>query len=176
MSDVREVWLPVPDYEGLYEVSNLGRIRRDLEAPARSLGVPGKCIAPVLTGRYLIVSLSNRGVVKTCRLHRLVLTAFCGAEPFEGAQACHNDGDPENCALSNLRWGTGVDNQHDRIRHGTDIRGADVFGAKLDDDRVTQIRRRLEKGEVSRTIAEDYGVSVSTISLIRRNRIWRHVA
>ena len=171
-----EVWLPVPEYEGLYEVSNLGRVRRDYSAPARSLGVPGRLIAPVMTGRYLVVSLSNRGTVKSLRLHRMVLTAFCGSEPFEGAQACHNDGDRSHCALSNLRWGTPADNQRDRIRHGTDIRGVDVFGAKLTDEAVAVIRKRIAAGERNGSIAEDFCVSISTISLIRNNRIWRHVA
>lgn len=174
---VPEVWLPVRGYEGLYEVSNLGKVRRDFVAPARSLGVPGKLLKPLVGPHgYLIVSLSNQGAVTNYRLHRLVLIAFCGDEPFEGAIACHNDGDRKNCALNNLRWGSPSDNQADRVRHGTALRGEAVFGAILTEPKVRQIRERLRAGEIGRTIAPDFGVSVSTIHLIRKNRIWRHVA
>jgi len=172
----REVWLPVPEYENLYEVSNLGNIRRDPCAPARSLGVPGKLLKPIMTGNYLVVSLSKNGAVKMHRLHRIVMRAFCGEEPFEGAHVCHNDGITQNCQLTNLRWDTAAGNQADVDRHGSRCRGEDVFGAKLTEFKVGEIRKRVQAGERNPSIAADYGVSISTIHLIRHNRIWRHVA
>lgn len=175
MVDTREVWMPVPDYEGLYEVSNLGRVRRDLAAPARSLGVPGKALSPC-GGIYPIVTLSKAGVVRTHRLHLLVLRAFCGPAPFYGAHGAHNDGDPQNCALANLRWATPVENQADVDRHGRRCKGEDVFGAKMTEDGVRKVRDLIAKGFRNPQIAKRFGVSVSTIHLIRHNRIWRHVA
>jgi len=175
MIEVREVWMPVPDYEGLYEVSNLGRIRRDPSAPARSLGVPGKVLSPVAS-RYLIVTLSKAGVVRNHRLHLLVLRAFCGPAPFDGAHGAHNDGDPKNCALTNLRWATPTENQADVDRHGRRCKGEDVFGAKLTEDGVRRVRALIAKGYRNPQIAKSFGVSPSTIHLIRHNRIWRHVA
>ncbi|WP_181008468.1 NUMOD4 domain-containing protein [Sphingomonas montanisoli] len=172
-----EVWLPVRGYEGLYEVSNLGRVRRDLNTPARGISVPGHVLQRVDAGQgYDIVSLCRDGVTTNWRVHRLVLIAFCGPEPFDGAQACHNDGQPKNCALTNLRWASPIDNQADRVRHGTDCRGEAVYGAVLTEEKVRQIRARIAQRERNRPIAEDYGVSISTIHLIRHNRIWRHVA
>lgn len=166
MADV-EVWLPVVGYEGLYEVSNLGRVRRQ--------GAYA-CLRPIDGGRgYLMVSLSNV-TAKNYPVHRLVLTAFCGPEPFPGAQAAHNDGDRANARLTNLRWATPAENQADRVRHGTMCRGSDVFGAVLNEDAVAEIRRRIRSGERNLPIADHYGVSVSTIHLIRHNKTWRHVA
>lgn len=172
----REVWIPVRGHEGLYEVSNLGRVRRDICAPHRSLGVPGRLLKPSSTAAgYLHVSLSNGGRVTTHRLHVIVMQSFCGPPPFEGAQICHNDGQKENCRLTNLRWDTAYGNQADVDRHGRRCRGIDVFGAVLDEHAVRNIRKRCADGEINRTIAEDYGVSVSTIHLIRHNKTWRHV-
>lgn len=171
-----EVWLPAPGYAGVYEVSNLGAVRRALAAPARSLGVPGRMLKPSFTEGYAHVSLSLRGTVRTHRLHVLVLTAFCGPPPFAGAQACHNDGVQANCALTNLRWGTALENQADVDRHGHRCRGSDVHGAVLTERDIPSIRRRIDRGERNPAIARDYGVSPSTIHLIRHNRIWRHVA
>ena len=106
----------------------------------------------------------------------MVMVAFCGADPFPGAQVCHNDGDTSNCRLVNLRWDTAYGNQADVDRHGTRCRGEDVFGAKLTETDVAMIRKRIAGGERNPVIASDFGVSTSTIHLIRHNRIWRHVA
>lgn len=168
MSEIREVWLPVPEYEGLYDASNLGNIRR--------VGASKPLAACDGGNGYLIVSLCKDGVIKTHRVHRVILITFCGLEPFEEAIAAHNDGVRGNCRLTNLRWASPVDNQRDRVRHGTYICGADVFGAKLTDDRVREIRALIAKGYRGPQIARSFGVSVSTIHLIRKNKIWRHVA
>lgn len=172
----REVWLPVLQYEGIYEVSNLGRVRRDMGTTASRNTWPGRLLQPVQSNEYWIVSLSKDGAVKNHALHRLVLSSFCGAEPFDGAQACHNDGDPNNNALSNLRWDSALGNQADVDRHGNRCRGEDVFGARLTERDVVAIRELIAAGLRNRPIAERYGVSISTIHLIRHERIWRHVA
>lgn len=172
----REVWMPVLGYEGLYEASNHGRVRRAPEAPARSMGLPGKIITPAPTERgYLRLSLSRGGETKSYPVHRIVLSAFCGPPPFPGAHAAHNDGNPSNNALTNLRWATAVENQKDVERHGNRTRGSDIHNAKLTDALVEEIRARIASKERYPTIAKDYGVSISTVSLIKRNRIWKHV-
>ncbi len=176
MEATHEVWMPVPGYEGLYEVSNLGHVRRDPNAAARSLGVPGKLLNPTMTNGYPVVSLSKRGSVQNHRVHVLVMRAFCGERPFEGAHICHNNGLTADCRLSNLRWDTAYGNQADVDRHGTRCRGEDVFGAKLTEQKVSAIRARIAAGDRNPPIANDFGVSISTIHLIRHNRIWRHVA
>lgn len=161
-----EVWLPVVGYECLYEVSNHGRIRNRHDC----------FLLPSETNGYLHVSLSKDGRIITSRLHVIVLTAFCGPPPFEGAQGAHNDGCKKNCRLTNLRWATAVENQADVERHGNRCKGEDVFGAILDAEKVKKIRSRIASGERNRPIADDFGVSISTIHLIRHNKVWRHVA
>lgn len=162
---MEEVWLPVPGYEGRYSVSNLGRVR----GPRAYLSWSAK-------GRYAHVSLvASDKSIKTHRVHVLVLTAFCGPRPFPGAHAAHNDGDRANNALTNLRWASAVENQADVERHNRRCKGEDVFGAVLTEKAVLEIRARIAGGERNRPIAEDYGVSISTIHLIRHNRIWRHI-
>lgn len=160
-----EVWLPVRDYEGFYEASNLGSIRR----------VGGAVLTPSATRGYLHVSLSKNGDIKTCRVHVVVLSSFCGPPPFPGAQASHNDGDQSNCSLANLRWATPIENQADVDRHGRRCKGEDVFGSVLTEREVKAIRYRINNGERNRPIAEAFEVSISTIHLIRHGRIWRHV-
>lgn len=52
------------------------------------------------------------------QVHRLVATAFLGAEPFHGAVVRHLDGNPANNAVINLAWGSVSENNRDTVRHG----------------------------------------------------------
>ena len=106
-----EQWRPVPGWEGYYNVSNLGRVwsvRRD--KPMRSHALPH-------TG-HLNVKLKRDGVVTSTGVHALVAAAFVGPRP-EGMEVCHNNGDPSDNRLENLRYDTRRANQLDAVRHGT---------------------------------------------------------
>lgn len=114
-----ERWLPVVDYEGFYEVSDLGRVR---SLPRQTVsGVQGgKILKPQLTNRFghLKVTPSRDGVVKQVTVHRAVLAAFIGPCP-EGQEVRHLDGNPANNRLDNLAYGTKGENNLDAVRHGT---------------------------------------------------------
>lgn len=163
---MEEVWLSIPDYEGLYQASNLGKIRR-LDTK--------KILSPVKSGDYWYVSLSKNGIAKTYKVHVLVLKSFCGKKPFEGAHAAHNDGDTSNNLLINLRWATPKENQIDIDRHGRRCRGEAIHCSVLKEGEVWKIREMIKSGKRNRPIAEAFGVSISTIHLIRHNKIWKHL-
>ncbi|WP_082946294.1 NUMOD4 motif-containing HNH endonuclease [Mycobacterium sp. E1747] len=107
-----EQWRPVLGFEGLYEVSDRGRVR--------SL-ITGKVVKPHVGNQrgHLRISLKQHaGPYKGLYVHRLVLEAF--VEPFRKGMECrHLDGDPTNNRLENLRWGTQSENNLDRVKHGT---------------------------------------------------------
>ena len=117
-----ERWLPVPGYEGLYSVSNLGRIRSESRTVTRIDGqrrrFPGTILKPNKhPSGYLRVDLRKNNKPETRVVHRLVLEAFVGEAP-PGTEACHWNDDPEDNRLENLRWGTRADNALDRVRNG----------------------------------------------------------
>jgi hypothetical protein len=117
-----EEWRDVPNYEGLYQVSNHGAVRScDRVATAGwPRHIRGVQMSPqVFRTGHLYISLSRGGVPAKMSVHRLVGFAFLADSYFEGAEICHGDGDPTNNHVDNLRWGTASDNQKDRIRHGT---------------------------------------------------------
>lgn len=120
-----EQWRPIVGYEGLYEVSDHGRVRSvDRFAPypgGKPRRRPGRIRSQYLhhTGRPEI-RLYRDGSERIYRVHTLVLEAFIGLRP-DGLICCHNDGDATNNHLSNLRWDTPRSNNLDTVRHGTHV-------------------------------------------------------
>jgi hypothetical protein len=102
---------------------------------------------------------------------RLVLTTFVGPCP-DGMEGCHNDGNPKNNSLGNLRWDTRKANHSDKRRHGTLPLGSRLHCSKLTEAQVLVIKSRIARGESNRTLADEFGVSIDTIRHIRKRRTW----
>lgn len=180
-SKAQERWLPVLGYEGLYEVSDHGRVKSCARI-VDSVNVYGPIRKPVKERMlkfgsakgYSTVSLSLEGKVTAFTVHRLVMTTFVGERP-EGHQTAHGDGNPLNNRLDNLRYATPVENSADMVDHGTLLRGQNVGTSKLTENDVREIKG-LE-GEIPRhDLAAMYGVCYATISHIANGRSWSHVA
>jgi hypothetical protein len=90
----------------------------------------------------------------------------------EGLEVCHGDGNKGNNVLSNLRYGTRLENAMDRALHGTDPKGERNPSAKLNEEAVADIRRRLAEGELQRLIAAAHDVTQATVSKIKRGATW----
>ena len=118
-----EEWHPVKGLEDCYEVSDHGRIRSlDRHMPLRDGALRfyrGKIMTPRFgSGGYALVSLYGRDGIRHVRVHVLVLETFVGPRPSRQHDGCHEDGNPANNALSNLRWDTIDENLRDVVRHG----------------------------------------------------------
>lgn len=119
-----ERWLPVPGYQGYYEVSDHGRVRAVDRVIRRGDQIQHrrgrlKAGGPN-AGGYPVVPLHRDGTRINAPVHRLVLEAFVGPCP-DGMYCCHNDGNKLNNRLDNLRWDTPSSNALDRVKHGTDV-------------------------------------------------------
>lgn len=113
-----EKWMPVVGYEGLYEVSDCGRVRGLDRTDAGGRRWPGRIMQ--LSKRdsgHLVVHLASGGKRKVVRVHRAVLEAFVGPCPV-GMEACHSNGIPDDNRVENLRWDTRRSNILDQIAHG----------------------------------------------------------
>lgn len=109
-----EIWHAVPGYEGHYEVSTCGRVRSLNRVGRTGRNLRGKVLRQRTDVRgYQHVNLWLDGVMTTHRIHRIVLTTFVGPAP-EGTEGCHNDSDPANNSLENLRWDSHIENIRDK--------------------------------------------------------------
>ena len=117
-----EQWKPVVGYEGLYEVSDQGRVRcldRFIKnKKGTEIFYPGKIMStPRRKDGYLTAHLRKDGVRAKYLVHRLVLEAFTGSCP-EGWEARHLNDIKSDARLVNLEWGSRRENNLDRTRNG----------------------------------------------------------
>ena len=103
-------------------------------------------------------------------VHILVAELFISPKPFRNACVRHLDGNPTNNHVSNLAWGTALENERDKLAHGT---WETRFGGKLTDAQRSEIRMRAAQGESQRALAEAYGVSRPTITRLVNGSTWR---
>lgn len=176
-----EQWRPIPGHPN-YEVSDFGRVRsldtviHHQPRPGRVLKQIGRC----RPGGALNCMTVNLGRKKTRRVHRLVLLAFVGPCP-EGMEGCHNDGNPANNVLTNLRWDTRYENMQDVKRHGTHFtpwgqKGEASPNAKLTTEAVRQIRSADTNYRGALTeLGRRYGVSAVQIKRVIDRETWAHV-
>lgn len=175
MADLTERWLPVPGWESLYEVSDLGRVR---SLPRRGgRGWKGGRVLKHYVGAssrgYPTVSLSRgTGTQKTRQVHQLVLEAFVGPCP-PGQEARHGPAGKLDASLLNLCYGTRSENVRDRTRDGQDNRGERSGNAKLTWEKVAEIRECAANGEMQLNLAARFQVSEDCISKVVLGRTWR---
>lgn len=171
-----ETWRPVPGFEGLYEVSDLGRVRSMARMvrtkDGRSLPVGGRILRlhPNRKG-YPNIALYRAGRGYQREVHRLVCRVFHG-EPPAGHQAAHEDGVRSNCRADNLSWKTISANSNDRRRHGTMLSGEAAPRAKLTAEQARDICREANAGGSPTAIARRYAVNETAVRKIRDGRLW----
>jgi hypothetical protein len=121
-----EEWRDIVGYEGLYQISNLGRVKA-LEREVKNSGALGQ--QKTITKHELIkkqsfnhqgycqVSLMKDGKRKTCRVHRIVAEHFIVPTSAAAGEVNHIDGNKANNRVSNLEWVTPSEN----VQHAVSI-------------------------------------------------------
>lgn len=170
MDDVTERWLPVVGWEGLYEVSDLGRVRSlPRTEPWRQGPKNGRILAGTVNSTGApVVMLRDSPRKRYVLIYVLVAEAFIGPCP-SGMEVRHRDDDRLNTRLTNLVYGTRGENLTDAARNGKHPT------AKLTVSKVRDIRRRFAAGESQTALAPEYGVRPATIQAVVSRRNWKHV-
>lgn len=175
IDEYSEVWRPVRGFEGLYEISNSGRVHslsRRVSIGAGERIVDGRLLRQSVKSGYPSVCLCSGSLQVDKHIHRLVAEAFVAGV---GPVVRHLDGDPKNCAPANLAWGTYAENEADKKIHGTVIQGERHHNAKLTDELVRAIRKMSRDGYSQLAIAAATGIGRGSIGYVVRGQTWRHV-
>ncbi len=158
-----EIWKPVDGYKGIYEISNLGRIR--------------KCniLKTSLRKGYPSLSLSIGGKKKGITIHRLVAKAFV-PNPNGEENVNHINGKKRDSRATNLEWCShGYNLIHARETGLINTFGENHPSAKLTWKKVKEIRSLCKIGKETQVkIAKKFGVTSATISAIKNGYIWNN--
>ena len=152
-----ENWKAVPGFPG-YDVSDHGRVRSYFAQGGNGIEwhiskTPQRILQPSNKNSkgYSGVNFNSTSNHKT--IHRIVMLAFIGPCP-EGLEVCHNDDDPTNNHLGNLRYDT----------HQANLRDASLNGRYiLKPEDVLAVRKRRANGEKLSAIARDYPIGATTV-------------
>ena len=129
-----EIWIPIPGFEGCYEVSSegrvrsLGRILRDGKPFTGRVLKPGIKKGGKKGNGYAVVVLSVDGLHHTKYAHRLVMKAFCLSDRAD-VEVNHRNGKKHDNRLSNLEWVTRGENMIHAYANGLrNIKGGSRHG------------------------------------------------
>jgi hypothetical protein len=179
---MNEIWKNIPAYEGMYQVSNLGRVKtvaREVKNTAKSFRkLEEKIHTPCDNGNgYKYVTLSMSRVRSNYYIHRIVAEVFlCNC--FELLEVNHIDGNKANNRVDNLEWCTRSENAKHAHKSGLNhvLKGEANPGAKLTEEIVRKVRELYDTGQYTqKKLAEDFGIGKGYIfHIVHRNK-WKHV-
>jgi len=166
---VPEQWRVVKGTNGLYEVSNQGRVCSRFGKGRRIL-TPGPPSA-----EYPSVAVGISGARRRRSVHRLVAAAFI-PNPESKPQVNHLDGCKWNNHVGNLEWATAGENSRHAIRTGlTRPRRGEAAGTAVLTRKDVETIRNMAKTDGAQTIARRFNVSRGCVNDILRGRRWKHL-
>ena len=172
---MNEIWKQVVGYEGLYEVSNLGKIKSFYI----SKNILKNCAE---RDGYFVIGLNKKKKRKQFKVHRLVAQAFI---PNLENKPCvnHIDNNPQNNNIFNLEWCTYKENTQHSLKQGRMVDMAKIRGetlgsknprALINEKQVLEIRSLVSKMK-QKDIANLFLLKIKTVSAIIRRQNWKHI-
>jgi len=176
---MQEIWKDVNGYEGLYQVSNLGRVRSLGRINRRGVSMPARIMKPSKNPKgYLICTLTSIDGIRTAySVHRLTISAFKD-NPENLPQINHIDTDKTNNKINNLEWCDGFYNMRHAFDNGVyKNRVGEVNGmAKMTSDKVIKMRNLYATGKYNqKEISMMFGMSHSVTNSILNRKTWKHI-
>ena len=166
-----EIWKDIKKFEGVYQISNFGRVRRIYNKSFKLLKLNAN------DGRYFKICLCFKGKDNLFWTsgHQLVANAFI-PNPCNKKEVNHKDGDKKNNFWLNLEWVTPKENIQHAIKLGKILKGEQSATAKLCNSDILKIKKKYLTGKYTQLqLAKKFNVHRHTIGLIVRGKTWNHV-
>lgn len=172
---MEEIWKSISEYEGMYDVSNLGRIRSH-----KYINSPRTMANKKDPNGYESIVLCKYGTRNQQRIHRLVAFEFL-PNPNNYPVVNHKNGIRNDNRAENLEWCTQSQNLiHSRDVLGYKRKGESSQGSKngralVSEEQVLAMRKDRELGKSNIEISNCYKISPSTLSKILTRNTWKHI-
>ena len=179
---MKEEWKDIIGYEGLYQVSNLGRVKSINRVvyynDGRKFNYSSKILKVNINKRNYnnnIVHLYKNGIRKAIPVHRLVATSFI-VNNDNLPEVNHIDGNRNNNKVENLEWSSRKDNMKHAFDNGliNNIginHGNNIYA----ESQIIEVKKLLLLKLPHKQIEEITGVKKGTIEQISRNKQWKHI-
>lgn len=178
-TQMEEIWKDVPGFEGLYQVSNTGKVKSiatkvNHRYGSRKRAEKLKSLATNENG-YATVNLYKENKLKVFKVHRLVAQCFI-PNPYSKKTVNHIDANKLNNNLPNLEWATHSENLLHAHRNNliNSARGERTISPLTNKD-VLAIRMLRSTGTRCKKLSEMFGIHPNNISKIVNRHTWVHI-
>ena len=176
-----ELWKDIEGYEGLYQVSNRGRVkslkRNIIRTNGRTLPVRERILKPIMNLGYehvILGNMNNKHKRKQLKVHRLVAQAFI-PNPEKKPHINHKNFIRDDNWIENLEWCTAKENSRHWVKNKMIIPRGELNGmSKLTEDDVFFIKNNWNKISAVK-LMEMFDVGKTTIYDIIHERSWKHL-
>lgn len=177
-----EEWKDIIGYEGLYQVSNLGRYKSFCRFGNFHLGNGNDSFISKQTfnkDKYLTCALTKKNKMKTITIHRLVAIHFI-PNPENKPEVNHDTetGDKTKNMFWLLKWATTKENSEHAWKNGLIVgrKGMKHPISKLTDKEVLEIRSKyIPRIYTLKMLSEEYGIKRTSLSYIIKRKTWKHI-
>lgn len=175
-----EIWEDIENYEGYYQVSNLGRVKSLSRSWYNWHGNLQTKKENYLKGLvdsdgYLNVSLSKNNITAKAKIHRLVAMAFI-PNPENKLQVNHKKGIKSDNRVSEIEWVTGKENVNNAAVNNLLVKGNNHPNTTLTHIHVKTIRDLFATGKYTKTkLAHIFSISISGCAFIIKRKVWKHI-
>ena len=182
-----EIWTDIKNYEGKYQISNLGNVRsfahngNAAQSRWNTRVIKRRTEPKILkntlnkgNGYFEVSLMDNFGKRKNRCIHQLVAETFLFKQS-DNQIVCHRNDLKTDNRLENLMYGDVFLNKTQAIANGKCKKGTEVSNHKLNEDDICKIKEQFFNGIIKAQIARNFGISKQHVDRILKGKVWRHI-